>query len=297
MKCILISLIAVVVLTIVGCSSRNTNEAANTASRKVSDAANTVVNKTREVAQNVNSSAGPTINDAAITTRIKAKLLSDSITGTTVDTTNGVVTLTGAVASIVDPNIQTEKDAILRWNQTTMRKQYTAAFKAKLVLELLKETKSLSQLAAEHKVHPNQLRQWRDGALKELPTLFDKKDHTADVVAAHERQVEELYAEIGRLTTHVAWLKKNLVSTLPRASRLALIDREDGQLPLVAQAELRGLSRASLYYRRVPPAAKEIAIKHRIDELYTAHPFYGARRLLAARRIDHQSQNRAAIDA
>jgi len=39
-----------------------------------------------------------------------------------------------------------------------MRKQYTAAFKAKLVLELLKESKSLSQLAAEHKVHPNQLR-------------------------------------------------------------------------------------------------------------------------------------------
>ena len=35
-----------------------------------------------------------------------------------------------------------------------MRKHYTTAFKAKLVLELLKETKSLSQLAAEHKVHP-----------------------------------------------------------------------------------------------------------------------------------------------
>jgi transposase-like protein len=89
-----------------------------------------------------------------------------------------------------------------------MRKQYTAAFKAKLVLELLKETMSLSQLAAEYKVHPNQLRQWRDAALKELPSLFEKKDQTMDLVAAHERQVEELYAEIGRLTTHLAWLKK-----------------------------------------------------------------------------------------
>lgn len=99
MKCILISLIAVAVLVICGCNSQNTNEAANNASRKVSDAANTVVNKTREVAQNVNSSAGPTINDAAITTRIKTKLLADGITGTTVDTTSGVVTLTGSVAS------------------------------------------------------------------------------------------------------------------------------------------------------------------------------------------------------
>jgi hypothetical protein len=27
-------------------------------------------------------------------------------------------------------------------------------------------------------------------------------------VAAYEQQIEELYAEIGRLTTQVAWLKK-----------------------------------------------------------------------------------------
>jgi transposase-like protein len=48
-----------------------------------------------------------------------------------------------------------------------MKKHYTSAFKAKLVLELLKENKSLSQLAAEHKVHPNQLRHWRDrGSIK-----------------------------------------------------------------------------------------------------------------------------------
>jgi transposase-like protein len=43
-----------------------------------------------------------------------------------------------------------------------MKKHYTAAFKAKLVLELLKEEKTLSQLAAEHQVHPNQLRHRRN---------------------------------------------------------------------------------------------------------------------------------------
>jgi hyperosmotically inducible protein len=82
-----------------GCTSQNANEAANTASQKVSNAASTAANKASEVAQNVNRSAGPAINDAGLTARIKAKLLADSITGTTVDTTNGVVTLTGAVAS------------------------------------------------------------------------------------------------------------------------------------------------------------------------------------------------------
>ena len=39
------------------------------------------------------------------------------------------------------------------------------------------------------------------------------------------------------------------------------------------------ISRRSLYYRAVPPPPEEVAIKHRIDELYTAHPFYGSRKL------------------
>ncbi len=89
-----------------------------------------------------------------------------------------------------------------------MRKHYTSDFKAKLVLELLKESKSLSQLAAEHKVHPNQLRKWREQALLDLSSIFDKKQQVADLKTAHEEQVTELYAQIGRLTTQLAWLKK-----------------------------------------------------------------------------------------
>lgn len=89
-----------------------------------------------------------------------------------------------------------------------MKKHYTAAFKAKLVIELLKEEKTLSQLASQHQVHPNQLRQWRDLVRNEMTSLFDKKGHTADLLAAHEQQVEELYAEIGKLTAQLSWLKK-----------------------------------------------------------------------------------------
>src|SRR5215470_14468535 len=97
---------------------------------------------------------------------------------------------------------------VLRWDITTMKKHYSPAFKAKLVLELLKEQKSLSQLASEHQVHPNQLRQWRDLILKDLASLFDKKAQTADLVAAHQLQLEQLYAQIGKLSTQLSWLKK-----------------------------------------------------------------------------------------
>jgi osmotically-inducible protein OsmY len=99
MKSVPVLPIAVLTLALCGCNSQNTNEAANNASQKISEAANTVANKTSEVAQNVNHSAGPALNDAAITGRIKAKLLADKITGTNVDTTDGAVTITGSVAS------------------------------------------------------------------------------------------------------------------------------------------------------------------------------------------------------
>lgn len=156
-----------------------------------------------------------------------------------------------------------------------MKKHYTAAFKAKLVLELLKEEKTLSQLASEHQVHPNQLRQWRELVLKQMPSLFDKKSQTADLIAAHEQQVEELYAEIGRLSAQLSWLKKNLVSILRRDERVALVEWNDSEFSIKTQAELLGLNRTGLYYQPAPPSKEEIALKHRLDELYTESPFYG----------------------
>ncbi len=91
-----------------------------------------------------------------------------------------------------------------------MRKQYTAAFKTRVVQELFKEEKTLTQIAAAYEVHPTQLKQWRAVALEGLPSLFEKQDSTAELKRVHEQQLTELYAEIGKLSTQVAWLKKKL---------------------------------------------------------------------------------------
>jgi len=89
-----------------------------------------------------------------------------------------------------------------------MGKHHSATFKAQLVREVLREDKTLSQLASEHGIHPNQLSSWKAIALQGLPGLFERRDPTASLVAAHEQQTTALYAEIGRLTTQLAWLKK-----------------------------------------------------------------------------------------
>ena len=89
-----------------------------------------------------------------------------------------------------------------------MKKQYNSSFKVKCVLELLREEKTFSQVASETGVHPTQLRNWRDHVLREIETLFDKKDSTFELTKKHEAEKEELYSQIGRLSTQLGWLKK-----------------------------------------------------------------------------------------
>ena len=90
-----------------------------------------------------------------------------------------------------------------------MKKRFTSTFKAQVVHELLKGEKTLSQISAEYGVAATQLSQWKSTALKGLPSLFEN-DHKAieRVKADYERRIEELYGEIGRLTTQLAWLRK-----------------------------------------------------------------------------------------
>jgi transposase len=89
-----------------------------------------------------------------------------------------------------------------------MRKHYSATFKAEAVKELLKEEKTINQLAAELGIHPSQLKDWKKIALQGLPELFSREGKVGEQAKAHEAQVNELYSEIGRLTTQVSWLKK-----------------------------------------------------------------------------------------
>jgi transposase-like protein len=90
-----------------------------------------------------------------------------------------------------------------------VRKHYSPAQKAAIVLELLKEEETLSQVASRHGIHPNVLRKWKAQAMDGLPKLFnDDEQDKRTLEAEHQRQLDELYGEIGRLTTQLAWLKK-----------------------------------------------------------------------------------------
>lgn len=90
-----------------------------------------------------------------------------------------------------------------------MRKRFTNQFKADAALDALRGDKTLGQIASERQVAPTQLSQWRGIVLKGLPDLFgDEQRELEKQKAAHESEMEKLYAEIGRLTSELNWLKK-----------------------------------------------------------------------------------------
>jgi transposase-like protein len=89
-----------------------------------------------------------------------------------------------------------------------MRKQYTATQKAAIVLEVFKEEKTISQIASAHGIHPSQICRWRDKAIEHLADVFIDPTNTPDQATAYQEENERLYAEIGRLTTQLNWLKK-----------------------------------------------------------------------------------------
>jgi len=87
-----------------------------------------------------------------------------------------------------------------------MKKNHDAAFKAKVALEAAKGERTLSQIASEYGVHPNQIGQWRKRLLKELPSLFSDRRKKAD--GEGEELEAELYRQIGQLKVELEWLKK-----------------------------------------------------------------------------------------
>ena len=87
-----------------------------------------------------------------------------------------------------------------------MRKIYDAAFKAKVVLEALREQGTLAEIASKYSIHPNQITLWKKTFLKNLPEVFSKKK--SDETETLKKRESELFRQIGQLKYEVDWLKK-----------------------------------------------------------------------------------------
>jgi transposase len=90
------------------------------------------------------------------------------------------------------------------------RRQFTSEFKVKVVLEVLRQDKTLAQIASEHQLHPQMVQTWKQTFLAAAPQVFKQQKGA-------EKPVDEtgpLFEQIGRLQMEVSWLKKKLETSL-----------------------------------------------------------------------------------
>jgi putative transposase len=71
-----------------------------------------------------------------------------------------------------------------------------------------------------------------------------------------------------------------------------LIDRAAGRPSVRRQCALLGVARSGVYRPPRPANDNDLALMRRLDELFTAWPFLGSRRMAALLRAEGQSVNR-----
>jgi transposase len=90
---------------------------------------------------------------------------------------------------------------------STKRRKFSKEFKAKVVLESLKERESLESLAKKYELLPGQITTWKSHALKNFSNVFSK-DSSQENENGLDTQI--LYAQIGQLKVENDFLKKKL---------------------------------------------------------------------------------------
>jgi len=88
------------------------------------------------------------------------------------------------------------------------RRRFDAGFKAKVALAAIRELKTISEIAKQFRVHPNQVTLWKKQLLSGAEQVFDTPG--AKSAQSDEPEVAELYEQIGRLKVELEWVKKKV---------------------------------------------------------------------------------------
>jgi putative transposase len=168
------------------------------------------------------------------------------------------------------------------------KKSYSAEFKTKVVLELLREEDPASTIAARYGITVQTLNQWKKKFLQNASLAFDMSRTTKEYrekIENLEKENEALAKTLGKTTVERDWAVGKLKS-LDLSSKRGLVDSKLNNLSLTRQCQLLGMNRSTFYYRPMAMSKYDLQIIRRIDEIYTDTSTYGYRKIHAQLRYE-----------
>ena len=94
------------------------------------------------------------------------------------------------------------------------RREYNPDYKAQIVLEVLREEQTLSEIAAKYNINAKQLGNWKKEFLDKAGRVFVQnriEKETARKIVEFEEKEREYQAKVGQLTPENDFLKKKLL--------------------------------------------------------------------------------------
>jgi transposase-like protein len=92
-----------------------------------------------------------------------------------------------------------------------IKRVHSTGFKAKVALDLIRGTDTMSQVCSRYGIHPTQAGKWKTDALAGLSSIFENKPN--EQLKQKEEFIETLYKQIGKLQVEMDWLKKKMETT------------------------------------------------------------------------------------
>jgi transposase len=90
----------------------------------------------------------------------------------------------------------------------TTRRKHSPAFKAKVALEALSGEKTITELASQYEIHPNQIMQWKKTLAEQATGIFENKH--VNKPKDEKALVDRLYRQIGQLKVEKDFLEDSL---------------------------------------------------------------------------------------
>jgi len=157
------------------------------------------------------------------------------------------------------------------------RTVYTAEFKTKVVLEVLKNEQTLSEIASRYNIIPKNIQNWKKTflanasiAMEPAKAVKEYKDENIKL----QQTINEYARTVGQLTIEKGWLEGKLKS-LGLPIKKSMVEPEHVCISLIKQCEMLGLSRSSHYYH--PSINGKInLVKSHIQNIHEEIPIYGS---------------------